>query len=156
MHSLLRVAACAALLCLPASAQAQVAVPSGLRDLSRVELAADFTKVQHYNTHIANANAARVARPRHRRRATIYGLATLGFIVLGTTQYMEFQRQLDIGDGSGSEVPGMIFAVSLGGALGGGLLALSHHGRANALAEQERRSLAGARALFPDRDPARR
>lgn len=93
---------------------------------------------------------------RHRTKSTLYALATIGSVALAVTQYQEFQRRLDTGDGSGSEVPGAIFALSIGGMIGASGLWISNRGEAAAASRSEKSSLAAAQALFPERDARRR
>lgn len=134
-------------------ASAQRVIPGQLSAISRVDLSEDFGRVERYNQFVDAANAVRVARSRHQNRAAIYGLLTVASVALAATQYMEFQRRLDTGDGSGSEIPAAIFALSLGGVVGAGVLTIDHLGDSRELDKQEARLLAGMRALFPERDP---
>lgn len=137
------------------TASAQQAVPARLQSVAAVDLTENFNRVERYNAFVQAANQARLSRARNRTKVAVNGVASVAFVGLMAMQYMEFTRQLDIGDGSGSEVPGLIAALSIGGALWTGIRWWDARGDARTDAINEQANLRGARALLPAVDPLR-
>lgn len=137
------------------TAAAQQVVPARLQSVAAVDLNENFNRVERYNAFVQAANQWRLSRARNRTKVAINSVATVAFVGLMVTQYTEFTRQLDIGDGSGSEVPGLIAALSIGGALWTGIRWWDAAGDARTDAVNEQANLRAARALLPAVDPQR-
>lgn len=137
-----------AFLLAPSKAAGQHSIPSGLQQLSRIDVSEQFARMEAYNRHIAAANAAHVKVRSAQRSNSLYGLgALLGIagIVYGaqTSPY---------------EADNTALAVMLAG---GGLFTFSGihimlgYMDIHTWRKTEQDEIRRARAVFPDRDPIR-